>query len=104
MDPRGVCIKRPFPAEQPHSSMFSCAKSGPLSGSGCEGKGKQSHRHKLTAKGRPRGGGGRSHERMAEKEKKGREEKGKFGCVFVCLVKWRNVAQTQRDLRENNVA
>lgn len=35
--PQGVCIKRPFPAEQAHSSMFSCAKSDLPSGSGCEG-------------------------------------------------------------------
>lgn len=87
MDPRGVCIKRPFPAEQAHSSMFSCAKSGPLSGSGCEGIEKQRQRHKLTAKERRRGGGRRKRE-TEEKEK--REKKGKniaepLGCFFVCV-------------------
>lgn len=86
MDPRGVCIKRPFPAEQAHSSMFSCAKSGPLSGSGCEGMKTQRQRHKLTAKERRRGGGGGRREKGAE-EKEKREKKGKniaepLGCFF----------------------
>lgn len=89
MDPRGVCIKRPFPAEQPHSSMFSCAKSGPLSGSGCEGMEKQRHRHKLTAKERRRGGGKREGERR--KERRGREKKGeisqsRFAAIFFLCV------------------
>lgn len=91
MDPRGVCIKRPFPAEQAHSSMFSCAKSGPLSGSGCEGMEKQRRRHKLTAKRRDgeeeeegTGNGGKREER--EERENIAESLSRF---FVCLVKWR---------------
>lgn len=41
---------------------------------------------------------------MEEKEKREESENiaEPLGCFFVCLVKWRT--QTQRDLRENNVA
>lgn len=88
MDPRGVCIKRPFPAEQAHSSMFSCAKSGPLSGSGCEGMEKQRHIHKLTAKGETKRR--RTKEKgMEEKEEREGEERENIAeplcCFFLCV-------------------
>jgi len=45
---------------------------------------------------------------MEEREKREGEERENIaeplGCFFVCLVKRKNAAQTQRDLRENNVA
>lgn len=82
---QGVCIKRPFPAEQAHSSMFSCAKSGPLSGSGCEGMEKQRRRHELTAKERQRGGGRRRRERREEEEGERRKKKIAQSCSAAFL-------------------
>lgn len=77
--PQGVCIKRPFPAEQAHSSMFSCVISDLPSGSGCEG---METEEELTAKQKGRG------RKRRKRRGKGRTKKIiELLCSFLCLVK-----------------